>query len=84
METVIMFSLLLIFGITSLLLKKHDNRSFKIIFLIVTALAIAVLIGEAILNSESRYVSILFIMIGISFFVKQFKSIVTPNKIPKW
>jgi len=80
METVLMLSLIFIFGIISLLLKKYDNRSFKIIFLIATALAIAVLISEAILNSESRYVSILFIMIGISFFVKQFKSIVTPQK----
>ncbi|MBU2447209.1 MAG: hypothetical protein KJ666_16775 [Bacteroidetes bacterium] len=34
METVIMFSLVLIFGIISLLLKKYDNKKLKIIYLI--------------------------------------------------
>lgn len=79
METVIMFSLVLIFGIISLLLKKYDNKKLKIIYLIILPIGVIIFINEIITSSENRYIAIVLVILSTYFIVKGIKELKLKN-----
>jgi hypothetical protein len=83
METYIMFGALFLFGIISYFLVKQNSKGYQITYLMVLSIALIILTYEAFINSDNRYISILFIVISIPFFLKQLKSIITNKTIPK-
>ncbi|MBM4174858.1 MAG: hypothetical protein FJ213_01615 [Ignavibacteria bacterium] len=64
METILMFSLVLLFGIASFFSRSHQNKPMGTIFFILLLLATSYLIIYAVMDEENRYLAILFSIFG--------------------
>jgi len=79
METALMISLVIIFGIWSIISKKYNSKSIRILDLVMLSLAITILIITAFTVEENRYIAIVFIIIGLSFSIKKIKELRLKN-----
>ncbi|MBM4177054.1 MAG: hypothetical protein FJ213_12930 [Ignavibacteria bacterium] len=79
METALMISLVIIFGIWSIISKKYNSKSTRILDLVMLSLAITILIITAFTVEENRYIAIVFIIIGLSFSIKKIKELRLKN-----
>ncbi len=73
MEIILMFSLILLFGIVSFFSKSYQNKLMGTIIFILILLATSYLIVYAVMDEEKRYLAILFSLFGISFIIKEMK-----------
>lgn len=74
LQIIIVISFIL-FGIISIFTGRLKNKTFHYTYIIAISIAILILLVEAVTNIAKRYISLLFILIGLSFLYKQYKLI---------
>ncbi|AFH49723.1 Hypothetical protein IALB_2018 [Ignavibacterium album JCM 16511] len=74
-QVIIILIFFTLFGIVSVVTNKLESKSIYLTKIIAISIAILILLVEAIINVEKRFISLLFVLIGLSFLYKQYKLI---------
>lgn len=75
LQVIIILIFFTLFGIVSVVTNKLESKSIYLTKIIAISIAILILLVEAIINIEKRFISLLFVLIGLSFLYKQYKLI---------
>ncbi|MCX8105676.1 MAG: hypothetical protein N3D80_07400 [Ignavibacterium album] len=74
-NTIIIMALIVLFGLFSILINRSKSITIYYANVGVILIAILVILIEAITNVDKRYISLLFVLIGLGFLYKQYKLI---------
>lgn len=74
-QVIIILILFTLFGIVSVVTNKSESKLLYLTKTIVISIAILILLVESIMNVEKRFISLLFIVIGLAFLLRQLRII---------
>lgn len=75
LQIIIMVIFFLFFGIVSIFANRVENKTFHYTYMIAISITLLILTVEAITNADKRYISLLFIIIGLTFLFRQLRII---------